>query len=131
MASEYKINLKRFNGTDYDTIYPSSKADIIKYNDGTTLEQNRTKSITFTVESNSWTGSSAPYTCTTTVSGITEKTNGIIGLPVSATDSQYAEVSECGIRMTAQGSGTVTLSAMNKKPTISIIFEIIVTGIKA
>ena len=129
MASEYKINLRRFNGTDYDTVYPSSKADIIKYSDGTTLEQNRTKSITFTVAASSWSGSTAPYTCTTTISGITTKTNGIIGLPVSATDAQYTEVSECGIRMTAQGNNNVTLSAKNKKPTISITFEIIISGI--
>ena len=131
MASEYKINLKRFNGTDYDTVFPSTTSDVVKYNDGTTLEQNRTKSIIFTIPVSAWTGTATPYTCTVNVNGITPKTNGIIGIASSANESQYAECSECGLRLTAQGNGTVTIIARSKKPTISVPLEIIITGVNA
>ena len=131
MASEYKINLKRFNGTDYDTIFPSTTSDVVKYNDGTTLEQNRTKSIIFTVPVSAWTGTATPYTCTVNVNGITPKTNGIIGVASNATEAQYTESLECGFRLTAQGEGTVTIISRYKKPTVDVPLEIIVTGIEA
>lgn len=131
MASEYKINLKRFNGTDYDTIYPASKADIIKYNDGTSLEDNRVKSIIFKVPASAWTGSEAPYSCVVNVNGITANTNGVIGVAMTATEKQYSEASECGLRMISQGNGTITLNARFRKPEVEIPFEIMVTGIIA
>ena len=129
MASEYKINLKRFNGTDYDTIYPASKADIIKYNDGTTLEDNRVKSVIFNVPANAWTGDAEPFTCTVNINGITAKTNGIIGVPMAATEEQYAEAEECGLRITGQANGSITLAARFKKPTMELPFELIIIGI--
>ena len=131
MASEYKINLRRFNGTDYDTVFPSTTSDIVKYLDGTTLEENRTKSIIFNVPVSAWTGTAAPYTCTINVSGVTSKTNGVIGVASSATESQYTESLDCGLKLSAQGNGTVTIVARRKKPTISVPLEIIIVGISA
>lgn len=129
MANEYKINLRRFNGVDYDIVYPSSTADIIKYSDGTTLDENRTKSIVFTVPVSAWTGTSAPYTCTVSVNGITAKTNGVIGISNTATEAQYSECLECGLRLVSQDNDTITMHSRYKKPVLALPLEIIVTGV--
>lgn len=130
MANEYKINLRRFNGVDYDIVYPSSTADMIKYSDGTTLDENRTKSITFTIPISAWVNTTGTaWACTISVSDVTERTNGILGISNSATEEQYTECLECGLRLVSQGDGTITISARYRKPVLALPLEIIVTGV--
>lgn len=131
MASNYKTNIRRFNGVDYDKIYPATTADVVKYDDNTTLEDNRTKSIIVEVPAeSSWSGEYAPYTCTiNSLTDITVKTNGIIGIAAIATEEERNEAEECGVRLTSQGNGNIVLSAKYRKPTISFPLEIIITGV--
>lgn len=130
MASSYNTRLRRFNGTDYDTMYPETVAGIVKYSDGTTLEANRTKTVNISLPTTGW-SSTAPYTLTVTVNGVTAKTNGILGIASTATEAQYAEAMECGLRLTAQGTNTITIAARLKKPTVAIPLQLIITGVSA
>ena len=113
--AEYKSKMKRFNGTDYDTIYPATVSDVIQ-----------NKVFDFVLQTENWSGN----TYTVTVSGMTSSTNGIIGIPVYATEEQYAAAESSGLRVTAQtNTGSLTITARNEVPTIDIPVQLIFVGI--
>lgn len=70
-----------------------------------------------TLYSGNWSGTTAPYTYTLSVSGITANTNGMIGLSQSATSAQAEAARNAKIRISSQSSGSLTLSADGVKPT--------------
>lgn len=73
-----------------------------------------------TLTASSWSGSSAPYTYTLSIGGLTTTDHVIIGLALSATDAQYAAAAAAKIRATAISNGILTLTAMGTKPTVAI-----------
>lgn len=66
--------------------------------------------ISFILASTNWTGSSAPYSQTVAVEGITEDNSAVTG-PATATDASNAANS--GVRWNAQGDGTLTYTAQS------------------
>ena len=79
--------------------------------------------------STTWTGTSAPYYQTITVTGMTSSKKGVsVGLPASATDAQFEAAADALLRVSAQGTNTITIKAHGDKPTISIPVLVMIKG---
>lgn len=75
-----------------------------------------------------WQGEKKPFTQTISVDGVTEFSNGYVGLPQTSTIEQSNLISDSRLRITAQGEKTITITAYNKKPTMNIPIIITIIG---
>lgn len=88
-----------------------------------------TKSIVHDVTiSTGWSGSSAPFSITLSVGGVTPSSNVEVLPSASVTATQVKAMAEAQIVTGTTGNGTITLKAFGKKPTISLPVTIIVRG---
>lgn len=78
------------------------------------------------LSASSWSGSSAPYTYTLSVSGVTESNINEINFSASATDTQIEAYQNAILKDGGQSSGEIILKATGDKPTIDIPITIIV-----
>lgn len=76
------------------------------------------KNATLTVAG--WNGTEAPYTQTVTVDGITSSTKAIADLSMSATAEQRDIARKALLKVTAQGTNSVTVTADGKLPTVAL-----------
>ena len=77
--------------------------------------------VSATLSTSSWTGSSAPYTQTVSVTGVSADGGVVIvALSKSATAQQRAWALGCGLVCTTKGNGTITISANAFKPASNI-----------
>lgn len=86
----------------------------------------KANSVSVSVTANSWTGSSAPYTATVNVTGVTASNNIAVGVGGSLTDAQIEAVASANIVCTAQAAGSITLKAYGEKPTIALPINVII-----
>lgn len=78
---------------------------------------------TVSLAAGSWSGSAAPFTQSVTVSGIlADATKQVINVAPTATSVNIEAISTAGVYATAQGTNTITFSAMNSKPTTAVSF---------
>lgn len=70
--------------------------------------------------STGWTGETAPYTQTVTVTGVSTDSMLEVGISDTATDEQYEQARDAQLRATAAGTGSVTIKAYGDKPTTAI-----------
>lgn len=78
---------------------------------------------TVSLAAGSWSGSAAPFTQSVTVSGIlADATKQVINVAPTATSANIEAISTAGVYATAQGANTITFSAMNSKPTVTVSF---------
>lgn len=73
-----------------------------------------------------WVGASAPYTNTINVTGVTTTNNIVVGLSPNTSAAQYAAFAGGEIICTAQGSGTITLTAYGRKPSADINIAVLI-----
>ena len=125
--SSYNVQLNRWNGTSYDTINPATKAELVQYQDGTTGEQNKVRTLTFTLPTQGWTTITDGYEINITVSGVTSQTQGVAGVATNATKAQYLEASECNIRVLDATTNSLHIVAYEKVPTVEIPMQLVVT----
>lgn len=85
-------------------------------------------SVSGTLATASWAGSSAPYTQTLTVTGLGATQNGSISVAQSATADQRAAASKAKLSVTGQAAGSLTITADGTKPTIDIPVTVILLG---
>ena len=78
------------------------------------------------MNASSWSGSSAPYTITLSINGVTTSNNVEILIPGSATNAQVEAWMAAGIVNGAQTTNSVTLKAYGDKPSINIPIEAII-----
>jgi hypothetical protein len=84
--------------------------------------------VSATLASTSWSGSAAPYTQGVSVSGMTAAKKAFAGLPATATQAQYKAAAKAKLRVSSQGTDTVTVTAEGTKPTISIPILVTMVG---
>lgn len=101
---EYNIRLKRYNGVDYDTLYPETKSSLLV---GNIAKSQLASGATYTAVSatlvqQNWNSSTLQQTIS--VSGVTAS-NAVIVAPAPNDLNKY---SESGIYCSAQASDTLT-----------------------
>lgn len=101
---EYNIRLKRYNGVDYDTLYPETRSSLLigdisksQLEDGATYT-----AVSATLVQQNWNSTTLQQTIS--VSGVTAS-NAVIVAPAPDDLNKY---SESGIYCSAQASGTLT-----------------------
>lgn len=83
--------------------------------------------VNVTAASGSW-SSATPPTQTIQVTGVTASNNIVVGIASTATAAQLEAASAGKILCTAQGSGTITLTALGDKPTENIPISVMIVG---
>ena len=76
------------------------------------------------VAADEWEGTSAPYSVTKTVSGVTDSNN----IVVSAAAESMALWLECGCYASAQSNGTVTFKALYSLPSDTLFANVLIVG---
>ena len=88
----------------------------------------KSTTVTATLSASSWSGDSAPYTYTLSVSGVTATSNQEFLPALDITEEQLTALQAANIQDGGQSSGSVTLKAFGTKPTIDIPIRVIVRG---
>lgn len=91
--------------------------------------ENKGSSIisTVTLLADSWTGPASPYSQTVTINGVTAKSK----VDLQPTASQTKELQDEDIAFMAENNnGTVTVYAINTKPTIDYTFQVQLTEVE-
>ena len=86
------------------------------------------ETVTATLLAASWTGSSAPYTYTLAVNGVTANSNQELLPSLTITEEQLTALQAANIQDGGQAANSVTLKAFGDKPTIDIPIRVIVRG---
>ena len=76
----------------------------------------------------SWAGAEAPYTQTVAIAGMTSAKKAIVGLPQSATRTQYLAALDALLHVTVQGTNTLTIAAEGGKPAIDLPILVEIVG---
>lgn len=103
------------------TAYSSSKTNALLG-----AKVNKSSKVSATMNASSWSGSSAPYTITLSINGVTTSNNVEILIPGSATNAQVEAWMAAGIVNGTQATNSVTLKAYGDKPSINIPIEAII-----
>ena len=103
------------------TAYSSSKTNALL-----STKVNKSSKVSATMNASSWSGSSAPYTITLSINGVTTSNNVEILIPGSATNAQVEAWMAAGIVNGTQAANSVTLKAYGDKPSINIPIEAII-----
>lgn len=83
---------------------------------------------TATLVASAWEGTTAPFTQTISVEGMTSATQGTVNVSESATDEQFRAAAYAILRKTAQGTNSITVKAYGEKPTVDIPLTVIMGG---
>lgn len=77
-----------------------------------------------------WTGSAAPYTQAVTVNGVvkTASSESLLYVSPKQVSANLEAAADCGITATALAKNSVTFTAAEEKPAISVVFQIINAG---
>ena len=86
------------------------------------------ETVTATLLAASWTGSSAPYTYTLAVNGVTANSNQELLPALTITEEQLTALQAANIQDGGQAANSVTLTAFGDKPTIDLPIRVIVRG---
>ena len=103
------------------TAYSSSKTNALLG-----AKVNKSSKVSATMNASSWSGSSAPYTITLSINGVTTSNNVEILITGSATNAQVEAWMAAGIVNGTQATNRVTLKAYGDKPSINIPIEAII-----
>ncbi len=75
-----------------------------------------------------WAGTEAPFSQTVTVTGMTAGRKAVAGLSPAATGAQYQAAAKAQLRVTAQGTDTVTVQAEGEKPEVDLLVSVLMVG---
>lgn len=88
---------------------------------------NPSAALSLTAAAGSW-SSATPPTQTIAATGVTATNNIIVGIGSGATEEQLDAVSLARILCTAQGAGTITLTAYGGEPSVNIPISVLIVG---
>ena len=86
---------------------------------------NAPTALSLTLASGSWT-SATPSTQTLSATGVTASNIIVVGFGSGITSAQYSAASAAKLACTAQGAGTITITAFGTKPTENIPLSVVV-----
>ena len=121
MATEYRINMKRYNGTDYDIMYPRTLIEQVT--------NGQRQIIVGTVSlGTSWTGT-GPYTQAITINGI-ESDSKIDLQPDANVINKLMEAGTTALYI-VNNSGVATAVAIGAAPNSALTIQCTITKIAA
>lgn len=120
MATDYSINIKRFNGTDHDTLYPITTIDNVKNG------QRRITSGTLIVSTN-WESDDPYYTQTITIPEATAFSK--IDLQPNAEFAQILMDAGVTFMQVKNSDGELKLILLGGKPTVGLSLQYTVTEV--
>ena len=121
MATEYRINMKRYNGTDYDVMYPRTLIEQVT--------NGQRQIIVGTVSlGTSWTGT-GPYTQAVTINGI-ESDSKIDIQPDADVINKLMESGTTALYI-VNDSGVATAVAIGAAPNSALTIQCTITKIAA
>lgn len=125
----YNIEIREFNGVDYDVLYPITKIQNVQ---GLTEELSSKTTMdvfTVTLKPASWSGdgTNTPYTQQVSVTGTLSTDNVVINLVPSSTYStavdQYNQFQY--ISYTTPVNGKIKFTCLSRKPTITLSIKVL------
>ena len=125
VSTEGKIADARAIKTLADKI-ATNASNITKLNSN--LEDVKDQSITDTLTTTGWTGSSAPYSYTISNSKILATSNVEISLATSVTDAQALAYVASAFVPGAINTGSITIKAYGKKPKVDLPITVLIHG---
>ena len=103
----------------------ANASNISKLNSNLSGKANKYKKVNVTLSSGSWSGSSIPYTYKVSVSGVT--TSNDVNIVLNSTDKNIANAwMDLSVVSGTQSSGSLTLYAYGKKPSVNIPISVLV-----
>ena len=84
--------------------------------------------FSFTLEVASWVGSIAPYTQVLSIPDITIDDVISLSVPATTTVAQMKEIGKSMLVLTSQSTDSVTVCALDKKPTIALPIQVVSYG---
>ena len=84
--------------------------------------------VSATLAAASWSGS-GPYTQSVTVAGMTSAKKAVVGLAQTATSAQYEAALDALLRVTSQGTNTITVTAEGDKPSVNLPILVEIVGV--
>lgn len=91
-------------------------------------KSNKSTIVNATLLTASWTGASAPYSYSLTVTGVTTTSNQELIPTVDVTDAQIKALQGANITDAGQSANTISLKAWGAKPTIDLPIRVILRG---
>lgn len=83
--------------------------------------------VSATLSAAAWSGTAAPYTQYVTIPGLAVTTNAIVGLSWTS-GAQYLAAAKAKLRVTAQGTNAIGVTAEGKKPTVDLPLSVMMMG---
>ncbi|MGI6751075.1 MAG: hypothetical protein ACOX4U_00420 [Anaerovoracaceae bacterium] len=119
------IGLKKPELTDYvDIADINYNMDIID----SEVKKIYSSVISVTLSAASWTGSSAPFSITVPVAGVTTTSANEVLPSLTITAAQLEALQSANIQDGGQATGSITLKAFGDKPSINLPLRVIVRG---
>lgn len=84
--------------------------------------------INAVLNASGWSGSSAPFTQTLQIDGLTATQNGFIDVAHTITDEQFQAACDAKLRASEQTDGSLTISAKGIKPSCDIPVTVVMIG---
>lgn len=112
----------------YGISTPGHASSSCAANKGYVDSATRKQTVSATLTSTGWTGSSSPYTQVVSVAGVTATSINDILPALNITASQLTALQAANIQDGGQAAGKITLKAFGTKPTVSIPIRVMIWG---
>lgn len=126
MGNNYNVTIKKYNGTDYDNLYPTTLINNVT-NLQTQLDSKATTTTYTTTIEPTWTGTQAPYTQTIAITGILYTDNPIVDIvPSSNYDTAVEQLDQYPlISYITTANGYITVTCLGTPTTINIPVQLL------